>query len=294
MYQYRMANRSDRDFASMSPAEQTVHYIQTGESDILFFAWPGHNVIAKGQAANKALRAALIAEVCSRVSAVTVPSDLIGLDVENFARQKLEPLVRGLFATAEQDTVLSMFEKAIVFLTPDAITAVLNREPWLSTAWDLANLFLGSVDAPLLADEAPNILGLATDSMVYASMQYFNSSNPYEDVIVHEAAHLLHKCRRDVVGLQATRQRKYLLDIFFRQQETFAYCCEAYGRLRELGVTAQERQQRLDELEDRPPPDASVDPDEYVDILREALRARNGWKCILQRCAPPKLTSQSR
>jgi hypothetical protein len=31
-----------------------------------------------------------------------------------------------------------------------------------------------------------------------------------------------------------------------------------------------------------------VDVDEYLDILGEAARARNGWKCILRRCAPAK------
>jgi hypothetical protein len=36
------------------------------------------------------------------------------------------------------------------------------------------------------------------------------------------------------------------------------------------------------------PSDDRVDADEYVDILREAVAARNGWKRILARCAPAK------
>ena len=32
----------------------------------------------------------------------------------------------------------------------------------------------------------------------------------------------------------------------------------------------------------------SVDVDEYFDILGEAAQARNGWKRILRRCAPPE------
>ena len=34
------------------------------------------------------------------------------------------------------------------------------------------------------------------------------------------------------------------------------------------------------------PSDDRVDHDEYLDILAEAVRARNGWQRILQRCAP--------
>jgi hypothetical protein len=34
------------------------------------------------------------------------------------------------------------------------------------------------------------------------------------------------------------------------------------------------------------PADERVDGDEYLDILREAVEARNGWKRIHARCAP--------
>ena len=35
------------------------------------------------------------------------------------------------------------------------------------------------------------------------------------------------------------------------------------------------------------PVDERVDAGEYIDILREAVAARNGWKRILARCSPP-------
>jgi len=35
------------------------------------------------------------------------------------------------------------------------------------------------------------------------------------------------------------------------------------------------------------PADDHVDYDEYVDILRQAVAARNGWKRILERCSAP-------
>lgn len=31
-----------------------------------------------------------------------------------------------------------------------------------------------------------------------------------------------------------------------------------------------------------------VDASEYVDILREAVATRNGWKRILERCSPAR------
>ena len=37
------------------------------------------------------------------------------------------------------------------------------------------------------------------------------------------------------------------------------------------------------------PPDDRVDPQEYLDILREAVEAGNGWKRILRRCAAQRV-----
>ena len=49
----------------------------------------------------------------------------------------------------------------------------------------------------------------------------------------------------------------------------------------------------LDELEQEGmPPDERVAGDEYVDILREAIAARNGWKHIRERCSPAKRTQR--
>src|SRR6266566_8138217 len=42
------------------------------------------------------------------------------------------------------------------------------------------------------------------------------------------------------------------------------------------------------------PPDEHVEGDEYADVLREAAAARNGWRHILARCAPPLTRYPSR
>jgi hypothetical protein len=76
------------------------------------------------------------------------------------------------------------------------------------------------------------------------------SEHRFEDFVVHEAAHVFHNWKRETLGLPHTRWK---------------------------------------EQRERPPADR-VDPDEYVDILRETVAARNGWKRILARCAPPRRT----
>jgi hypothetical protein len=55
-----------------------------------------------------------------------------------------------------------------------------------------------------------------------------------------------------------------------------------------------ERAHLIDELAaGSMPDDERVDAAEYLDILREATSARNGWKRILGRCAERPPTSRS-
>ena len=64
-------------------------------------------------------------------------------------------MVKGLFPRSEQEIVLSMLERSVVFLTQDNIVSVLREMTWLGTAWDLANLYLASCSVELLAEDAP-------------------------------------------------------------------------------------------------------------------------------------------
>ena len=83
--------------------------------------------------------------------------------------------------------------------------------------------------------------------------------------------------------------REWLLATDFRKRETFAYACEAYGAIRAQAAGQVERATLLSMLAARPAPaDESVDPEEFLDIVREACGARNGWRRILGRCAPPR------
>jgi hypothetical protein len=91
------------------------------------------------------------------------------------------------------------------------------------------------------------------------------------------------------IGLRETRRREWLLEIEFAKRETFAYACETYSRIHGLGRGLRARQTLLAQYAQGPmPADDRLDVEEYLDILREAVAARNGWKRILARCAPPQ------
>ncbi|WP_338869474.1 hypothetical protein [Myxococcus stipitatus] len=201
-------------------------------------------------------------------------------------------MVRGLFSAMEQGTVLSLLEKSVVFLTPANIAHVLRESSWLSTAWDLANLYLLSAGAELLGEEAPLLLGLSEGTTCYVSLSYFDEESPFADYLVHEAAHVFHNCKRRTAGLPETRRREWLLDIDYRKRETFAYACEAYSRILEAGGSRQARMALADDYAAcAAPADERVSVSEVVALIGEAAAAKNGWKCILTRCGPAARTA---
>jgi hypothetical protein len=103
-------------------------------------------------------------------------------------------------------------------------------------------------------------------------------------------AAILVKEYRVPLGLPHTRCREWLLQIDFRKRETFAYACEAYGRILERAQKPAERRRLYTEYREKwlPNADDRVDREELADLVAEAVRARNGWKRILARCAPHK------
>jgi hypothetical protein len=267
---------------------QIQRFLRTGEYDPLSRAWPGSNFLELSRNGDVALRQALIAEIHSRIPSGTVPEELADMDVETFTRAKVAPMVRGLFSAAEQDSVLNVLGASVVFLTPATIDWVMAQTPLLDTAWKLANLYLAGCNAPLLADDAPSLVGLSEGTTCYVSMAYFTACGRFDDFVVHEAAHVFHNCKRATIALRGSRWREWLLEIAFAKRETFAYACEAYSQIQALGDNPRARNRLLAEHEARwRPMDERVDGDEYGDILRDAVGARNGWKRILARCSPP-------
>lgn len=271
-------------------ADEIERYLRTGDSDDMATAWPG-DLMDRGRQQHADLRRALVAEVRRLAKGLThepVPADVGAA----FTRAKIEPMVRGLFPKAEQDTVLATLEQSVVYVTSETIEPILLTHTWDSSAWDLANLYLLAVGAELLGDEAPRIVGISEETTCYVSPDYFADDDPFADFVVHEAAHIFHNCKRRTLGLPATRRKEWLLDIEFRKRETFAYSCEAYARIIDRARNPKERIALAAEYGAEVRVTAErVDPAEVASIVAEAASARNGWKVILARCAP---TSQPR
>jgi len=274
----------------LNKPQQTAidHFLSSGEYDNTFEVWTGGAFMDRAKSGSAALRGALISEVFSLTERVPLPEwheANLGIN----ARAKFSPMVRGFFPQAEQTIILDMLENSVVFLTPTTIISILENTRWLHTAWDLANIYLESLEAKLLGDTASKLLGLSEETTCFVSMKYFGNNDPFDDYVIHEAAHIFHNCKRGLIGLASSPRCEWLLDIDYAKRETFAYACEAYSRILELGEDRSVRIELLSEIAKAPmPPDDRVQGDEYVDILREAVAARNGWKRIIKRCAAAK------
>jgi hypothetical protein len=140
--------------------------------------WREGSVLERIQRGDADLRRAFASEVKARTAGVSVPEALIGLDCKSFARKKVAPMVRGLLPIVEQQSVLDILARSLVFLTPSTIDAVLNKG-FPRSAWDLANLYLLSCGAKLLADDAPRIVGMSEDTTCFVSMDYFRSNHRF-------------------------------------------------------------------------------------------------------------------
>jgi hypothetical protein len=198
-------------------------------------------------------------------------------------------MVNGLFTQDERPTVMSALEKSVIFLTPDNIESVLRTATWLSTSWALANMYLLECQAQPLSPDAPEIVGLSEETTCFLGLDYLRNwrDDGFDDYLVHEAAHIFHNCRRATLDLSETRTQKYLLTIDFSNRELFAYACEAYSRLLVLADSPKGRRAALSKHASGPlPGDGVMDHQEYLDILSQAVNAKNGWKRILQACAP--------
>jgi hypothetical protein len=273
----------------MMQAAAIRRYLEAGEYDASPRAWPGEHYVDQEHAQHEALKGALIAEVRRLAEGTQPPGLPEGLDLTAFTRARAAPMVRGLFPARECEAVLRLLERSVVFLTAENIERVLTEQTWLHTAWDLAHLYLGSLGRPGLHGRQDCILGLSQEKTCFVTLAYFTAQDRFADFVVHEAAHIFHNWKREYAGLPHSRTREWLLAIEFRKRETFAYACEAYSRILALGRRRSERVLLLEEYAaSAAPPDERADAAEVIDILRGAIAARNGWKRILARCAPPR------
>jgi len=271
-------------------ADEVERYLRTGESDPLCAAWPG-DILERAHQAHRDLRSALL-DATRRLAAGRIHTAIQEGDTRQLTRSKVEPMVRGLFPRAEQDRVLAVLEKSVVFLTHTTIEGLLSGPGFDSLAWTLANLYLNSLRVPLLGPDSPRLVGLSDETICYVSAEYFSEEDPFADFIVHETAHVFHNCKRESLGLPSSRRKQWLLEIEYRKRETFAYSCEAYACILERGKTSEARHALAEEYAQVVQiSDERVDAGEVADIVREAAGVRNGWNVIRTRCAPERRKS---
>jgi len=267
--------------------EQITRYLQTGLSDPIPRGW-GNDLYSSLQQSDSDFKIALIQEVDRRANGkfeFPVPSN----DLIAFTRSRIEPMVNGLFPGIERENVISVLEKSVVFITRQNISSLIQSSG-RSTAWNLANLYLRGLSAECLNKSASGFVGLCENTTCFVSTKYFADDEKFADYVVHEAAHVFHSCKRRAIGLPETRSKEFLLNIEFCERETFAYACEAFSCILRLARNAAQRKELLDELRGSGslPPDESVNLDKYWTSLEQAVQARNGWKKILEICAPQR------
>lgn len=269
--------------------EEVAHFLATGDSDPLGGSFPGRHALERLNGYERHLRKSLLNEVRQREQGrrqIDVPA---GLDATASIGRKVEPMITGFFPAAEWQVVLEMAGRSIVFLTREATHRLLRDLPYLESAWTIANIYLHSLRAPLLSDGNSLVVGMSEEPKCYVSLEYFAEKDPFADYVVHEVAHIFHNCKCKTLGLPRSRSKEWLLDIAFAKRETFAYACEVYSRILEQSRSPGQRSELFAQYSRRPKlSDDRADHDELIDILKEAVAARNGWRRILSRCSNRK------
>lgn len=153
-----------------------------------------------------------------------IPADVIG--------NRIEPMVIGLLPQAWRAVAMREILAHLFVLNFPGAQAALDAK--LSTcdlngAWRV--LWLMFEDYGLKPEEvAVDCEGMASD---YAHVRWsaFEGKDPFSDVVVHEAAHMLHYLKPAHFDLAVRRGQERFVDVEFRHRELFAYSCEAYSRV---------------------------------------------------------------
>jgi hypothetical protein len=196
-------------------------------------------------------------------------------------RQRVEPMVKGLVQRDWQDVALREVTRRTFVLNYQGTMAALEAElstGWLKTAWQVlwacfADYGLKPVGLQIECD------GLSGGEFAHVRWPAYETTDSYSDVVVHEAAHLLHYLKPEHYGLHARRGQERFVDVEFRHRELFAFACEAYSRV----VLQGERKSRIS-FAARMREDAFTFSLDYLDdvaaLVLTAAGARSGWRVI--------------
>ena len=116
-------------------------------------------------------------------------------------------------------------------------------------------------------------------SYAHSRLAAYNSKDPYGDVIVHEAAHLLHYLKPERFGLPVPKGKERFVDVDFQHRELFAYACEAYSRV----ARCESRASRI-QFSEQMFADAFSFPSDELELISRlvvtAARSKDGWRTI--------------
>jgi hypothetical protein len=208
-------------------------------------------------------------------------------------RQRIEPMVTGLVQADLQKVALREITARTFILNVPGARAAIDAELktcTMATAWRVLWALFG--DHGLKPDDVEVCCdGIAGD---YAHVRWsaYQTSDPYSDVVVHEAAHMLHYLKPRHYGFQTRRGQERFVDVEFCHRELFAYACEAYSQVvlqgkRNLRIAFAEKM--MDAAFSFP----RAEIEAVAALVVRASRARNGWRVIREATVIPR-TRKSR
>jgi hypothetical protein len=195
-------------------------------------------------------------------------------------RCRIEPMVSGLVQADWRDVaVREIIARTFILNLPGTRKAIEAEFStcFMGSAWRV--LWALFEDHGLKPDDIDvGCDGLAGD---YAHVRWsaYQTDDPYSDVVVHEAAHMLHYLKPSHYGFHVRRGQERFVDIEFHHRELFAYACEAYSRV----VLHGDRKSRIAFAEKMMEAAFSfprTQIKEVAALVLSAARARNGWRLI--------------
>jgi hypothetical protein len=140
-------------------------------------------------------------------------------------RQRIEPMVRGLVQVDWQEVALHELTRRTFILNFPGTKAAMAAEMktcYLGAAWQILWAFfedhgLKPAEVEIKCD------GLSAGEFAHVRSPALLIDDPYSDVVVHEAAHLLHYLKPEHYGLHVRRGQERFVDVEFRHRELFAY-----------------------------------------------------------------------
>jgi hypothetical protein len=195
-------------------------------------------------------------------------------------QRRIEPMIIGLVQDDWREVALREITRRTFVLNFQGTVAAIEAELstcFMGSAWRI--LWALFEDYGLKPDDIQvGCDGLAGD---YGHVRWsaYETNDPYSDVVVHEAAHLLHYLKPSHYGLQVRRHQERFIDAEFHYRELLAYACEAYSRV----ILHRDRKPRI-AFAERMQEDAFSFPQaeiaEVAKLVLSAARVRNGWRVI--------------